>query len=201
MVKKSVKVSKGKSKKEERKRLIVVHGWEGSPEHGWFPWLKSEMEKRGWQVQIPAMPSAAAPKVYEWVPYLLEVAGRVDENTFMIGHSLGCVTILKFLESLPKGKMLGGAILVAGFDNSLTFKELENFFDTPIDWEKAKKKCKKFVSIHSENDPSVPVENSIKFEKGLGAKKIIVDGYKHFSGDDGFTSLPLILEELLEISQ
>jgi predicted alpha/beta hydrolase family esterase len=29
------------------KRVIIIHGWEASPESNWFPWLKNELEKKG----------------------------------------------------------------------------------------------------------------------------------------------------------
>jgi len=32
------------------KRVFLIHGWEGSPEEGWRPWLKKELEKRGFKV-------------------------------------------------------------------------------------------------------------------------------------------------------
>lgn len=188
------------TKEKTKKKLIIVHGWEGYPGEGWFPWLKTEMENQGWEVQAPAMPNAKEPKVYEWLPYLAQVAGEVDENTFMVGHSLGCITIVKFLESLREKDSIGGAILVAGFDNPLKYKELQTFFEAPINWEKAKTKCKKFVSIHSEDDDAVPVDNSVRLKNYLDAEAIVVNGFRHFSGSDGVTSLPIVLQKLLEIS-
>jgi len=193
----STNTKKGKP----QRRLIIVHGWEGSPDHGWYPWLKAEMEKRGWEVAAPALPNTNNPKVHEWLACLVQVAGKVDENTFMVGHSLGCITIVCFLENLPDTQSIGGAILVAGFDNPLGYKELENFYAAPINWEKAKRRCKKFVSIHSTDDPSVPVDNGVRLKEKLDAKKIVVGGFKHFSADDGITTLPLALQELLEISE
>src|SRR4030067_1715780 len=116
-------------KKEFKKRLIIVHGWEGDPEEGWFPWLKTEMEKRGWEGSVPAMPNSAEPKQARWLPYLQTVVGKVDKNTFMVGHSLGCITILRFLEQLPKKESIGGAILVAGVDNPLKDKEIKKLLE------------------------------------------------------------------------
>lgn len=189
------------NKKEKTKnKLIIVHGWEGSPEHGWFPWLKDEVEKVGWEVHIPALPNAKGPKVHEWLRALIQVSGEVDENTYMVGHSLGCVTILRFLETSQDDNSIGGAVFVAGFDNPLNIKELENFFQGPINWEKAKRVCKKFVIINSEDDPYVPADNGIRLKNNLNAKKILLNGFRHFSGDDGTTSLSLVLQELLEIS-
>ena len=190
-----------KKKKDSKKRLVIVHGWEGSPEEGWFPWLKAEMEKRGWEVSVPALPNSAEPEQARWLPYLQMIVGKVDKNTFMVGHSLGCITILRFLERLPKEEFIGGAILVAGFDNPLKYKEVKNFFQEVISWDRIKKDCKKFVTIHSEDDPEVPLENGLRFERNLRAKRIVVNGLKHFSGGDGVTSVPIILQELLEISK
>ena len=190
-----------KKKKESKKRLVIVHSWEGSLEEGWYPWLKAEMEKRGWEVLVPTMPNSAEPEQSRWVPYLQIITGKVDRSTFMVGHSLGCVTILRFLESLPKMEFIGGAILVAGFDNPSKYKELKNFFQEPVAWTEIKNKCSKFTTIHSQDDPYVPVENSARFKENLDAKTIALNGYRHFSGEDGVTAVPEILKELLEISK
>ena len=190
-----------KKEQESRKKLIIVHGWEGYPEEGWFPWLKAGLENRGWSVQVPAMPNTNQPEQARWVPYLATIAGEVDKSTFLVGHSLGCITILRFLERLPMKSSIGGVVLVAGFDNPLKYKELKNFFHEPILWNEIKKKCEKFVAIQSEDDPHVPIENSINFKKKLNSKAIVVNGFRHFSGSDHVTSLPLVLKELLEISK
>ena len=185
---------------EAKKRLIIVHGWEDSPTGGWFPWLAAEMEKHGWDVQIPAMPNTNNPELFEWLPFLKQTAGKVDEKTFMVGHSLGCITILRFLESLAAVESIGGAVLVAGFDNPLKYKELKNFFQEPINWKEIKAKCKKFVAIHSMDDPFVPTENGLRFKEQLGAETIMLDGFRHFSGDDGVYELPIVAQELLRMS-
>ena len=189
------------AKKEAKKRLIIVHGWEGSPQEGWYPWIAAEMVRKGWSVQVPAMPNAAQPEQSRWVPHLVDIGGKVDRNTFFVGHSLGCITILRFLERLKSQEKIGGVILVAGFDKPLKYKELKNFFQESIAWNRIKKNCKKFVTIHSEDDPYVPVENGLRLEKNLDTKRIVVNGLKHFSGDDGVARLPLVLQELLEISK
>ena len=45
------------------KRVFVIHGWGGYPEEGWKPWLKKELEKRGFTVFVPAMPDTEHPKM------------------------------------------------------------------------------------------------------------------------------------------
>src|SRR3989338_6493172 len=90
------------------KRAFIIHGWDGYPDEGWFPWLKAELEKNGFQVHVPAMPESAEPKIETWVSHLSKAVGDVDENTYFVGHSIGCQTILRFLESLPADKKVGG---------------------------------------------------------------------------------------------
>jgi len=137
------------------KRVFLIHGWEGYPEEGWRPWLKNELEKRGFTVIVPAMPDTKHPKMNAWLKHLRKVVGTPDKDCYFVGHSLGCITILRYLETLKANQKIGGAVLVAGFTSSLGYQELESFFKKPINWKKIKSHCKEFVAIHSDNDPYV----------------------------------------------
>ena len=97
----------------DNKRAIIAHGWDGYPEEGWFPWLKSELEARGFEVLVPQLPEANSPSIYNWVPALAEAVGTPDENTYFVGHSMGCQTIARYLETLPEGAKVGGAVFGA----------------------------------------------------------------------------------------
>ncbi len=79
------------------KRVIIIHGWEGKPESNWFPWLRNELEKRGVKVEVPEMPDTDHPKESEWVPHLANIIDTPDEHTVLVGHSLGGITILRYL--------------------------------------------------------------------------------------------------------
>lgn len=96
-------------------RAIIVHGWTGSSTSDFFPWVKEELEKKGYEVIVPNMPDTDNPKIEKWVPYLAQVINEVQESDILIGHSMGCQTILRFLESLPRGKKIEKVVLVAGF--------------------------------------------------------------------------------------
>ena len=186
------------------KRAIFIHGWEGYPEEGWRPWLKKELEKRGFEVINPAMPDTIKPLEDKWVSHLAKIIGVPGRQTYLVGHSLGGITILRYLEALKEAQKIGGAILVASFGGDLEYEgykgELKSFFQTSVNWEKVKKHCSKFVAIHSTDDPWVSSKNLKLFEEKLGAKTIMMDKMKHFSGDDGIAKLPIVLKELLEIS-
>lgn len=184
-----------------KNRAFLVHGWEGYPEEGWRPWLKGELEKRGFNVHIPAMPDTKSPQMDNWVSHLKKTVGNPDKDCYLVGHSLGCITILRYLETLKPGQKVGGVILVAGFTSDLGYYDLKSFFTKPIDWKKLKKHCGKFVAIHSDNDPYVSLHYADFFKKELKAKIVIENDMKHFSGDDGIRKLPVVLDSILELSQ
>ncbi len=187
-----------------KKRIFLIHGWDGHPEEGWRPWLKKELENRDWEVIVPSMPDTATPTLEKWLPYLSEKVENPDENCYFVGHSLGCITILKYLETLRKNQKVGGSIFVAGFSYDLEYdsykKELASFFKKSLDWKKIKKHCNKFVAIHSSDDPWVNIEHLSTFSDKLGAEVVRMDGMKHFSGDDGINKLPIVLNKLLIMS-
>jgi len=183
------------------KKAFLIHGWEGYPEEGWRPWLKSELEKKGFSVFVPAMPDTKYPKMDAWLKHLTKIVGTPDKDCYFVGHSLGCITILRYLETLKEGQKVGGVVLVAGFTSNLGYEELESFFTKPIDWEKIKSHCEKFVAIHSDNDPYVSLHYRDFFKSKLNAEIIVEHNMGHFSGDDGITELPVALNAVLRISK
>ena len=165
---------------------------------GFRPWLKRELEAKGFEVRVPAMPTPDAPRLEEWVATIgREAAG---ENCILVGHSLGCTAILRYLEQVKK--KVAGAVLVAGFAERLGdgFEATENFVDAPLDFAKVRKNCGRMVAIFSDNDPYVPLRHGKSFELNLGAEVVVQHSMGHFSGDEGVTQLPIALEKLLEMA-
>jgi len=181
------------------KKVIVVHGYGGYPEKNWFPWLKEELEKLGAEVVVPAMPNTDEPKLGEWLPHLKEVVGEPSEDVFLVGHSLGCITVLRYLESLGEGQKVGGVILVAGFAEPIHFTELNPFFEEPIDEERIKKAANFILAINSDNDEHVPLWQGEHIRDRFGAKLVIMKGAGHINEKTGFTTLPVVFEELEKI--
>jgi uncharacterized protein len=189
------------------KRVILVHGWEGSPKSDWFPWMKQALLKKGVDVVVPEMPDSVAPKINAWVFKLAEVVGKVDENTYFVGHSIGCQTILRYFETLDSSVKAGGVLLVAPW---VTLIEDDSWYgpdekriakpwiETPINWQKVKQ-YSKFTLLYSTNDPCVPLSDSKIFKPKLGAKLITVDGLYHFDGDQGITELPVAFDEIMKL--
>ncbi|MBI2062231.1 MAG: serine hydrolase family protein [Candidatus Yanofskybacteria bacterium] len=190
------------------KRVFIIHGWDGYPEENWFPWLKRELEAKGFEVFVPQLPDAENPKIEKWVPAVANVIGSVNEDTYFVGHSIGCQTIARFLENQSEDVQAGGAIFVAGFFKRLTNMEDEevketadSWFNSPIDFSKVKKRLIKSVAIFSDDDEYVPLDNVDYFRDKLGSKIIIEHNKGHFNTKAGVTELPVVLEELLKMSE
>jgi predicted alpha/beta hydrolase family esterase len=187
------------------KRVIIVHCWSGYPEYCWYPKTKKELEEKGFAVTVPLMPETDEPKLSLWLPKLQEVIGTPTEDTYLVGHSAGCVTIMRYLETLSDTQYVGGVVFVAGFTDNLGIEELTNFFTSPINFEKIKKKAKAFVAIASDDDPYVSLEYVDILAEKLGAKSIIKHNMQHFSGpadnEASCTSLPDVAAEIVEMSK
>jgi len=174
-------------KKYKMKKVYLVHGWGGNnSSEGWFGWLKGEMKKRKVELIGFDMPDTDKPEIEKWVGFL-EKNVKIDdinEETYFIGHSIGCQTILRFLEK--QDKKIAGCVFVAGWFNLKDLEENEIEIAKPwltrkIDFNKARKNCKKFLAIFSDDDPYVPVSDAEIFKKNLGARIIIKHNKEHFN--------------------
>jgi len=191
------------------KRIFIIHGWGGHPEEGWFPWLKRELEAKGFEVHIPQLPEAAKPRIYNWVPAIASAVGIADEQTYFVGHSMGCQAIARYCESLPEGVEVGGAVFAGGFFKRLT--GLENnaevqetdrhWLDTKLDFTKVKNHLPKSIAIFSDDDPYVPLDNQDDFRDKLGSEIIIEHGKKHFSGGEGTVHLQSALGAVMRLAR
>ncbi|HEV7449009.1 MAG TPA: alpha/beta fold hydrolase [Candidatus Paceibacterota bacterium] len=191
------------------KRVFIVHGWDGAPTDSWFPWLKQELEAKGFEVHVPQLPEPGSPRIYNWVPALAQVVGVADEQTYFVGHSMGCQTTARYLETLPEGQKVGGAVFVAGFfkhlvnlDDDENSKETDkHWLTTPPDLAKVKLHLPKSVAIFSDNDPWVPLDNQDDYRDKLGSEIIIEHEKEHYGNGSGIKEVPVVLEKVLEMAQ
>lgn len=178
------------------KRAFIIHGYDATPNDNWFPWLKRELEATGFRVIVPQMPEADKPTLQKWLSYLQTLVRECDENTYFIGHSLGTITILKFLESLPEDQKAVGAVLVGGFSEPIGSEKLNTFTEKPLDYEKVKSVCKNIIAIHSTDDPAVPYKFAEIIRDKLEAELITLEGAGHINHRSGYFELPKALEAI-----
>lgn len=127
------------------KKVFIIHGFAGSPNGGWRPWLMGELEKRDVYACAFPMPTPENPICNEWVE---EISRHVERNSedeiYLVGHSLGVPAILRYLEN-PQTKSICGAVLVSGPSEKNNNRKIDSFLDKNFDFEKIKVNCKKFA--------------------------------------------------------
>jgi hypothetical protein len=187
-------------KNDGKIRVFLVHGWDGSPNGNWFPWLQKNLNYNHFSVVAVSMPNPGEPKCEQWVEALTEAVSEADDKTILIGHSLGCITILRYLEKPETNKILA-AILVAGFSEPIGYEEIDHFFTPPLDYAQVKKKSSAFIAIQSDDDPYVPFARGITMNEKLDATIIPMHNGGHIGLDDGFAELPELLELINDITQ
>lgn len=186
----------------KKKKIIFVHGYGlGAPlaPDDWPSWLAQEVKKYGFDFQLLLMPDPVYPEVNEWLTFLEKQKIKVDNDTYFVGHSLGCITIARFLEKLPLKNIAGGCIFISGFCSLPQLPLLAVFCDLPLDYAKVKKQAKEFVMIISDDDHIIPPASSKELGDKLGARIIMEHGQGHFT--TGIKKIPSLLNIILEMTQ
>ena len=164
-----------------------------------MPDFKHKATDAGYTVIAPAMPNADAPTIASWVATLADIVSTPDGNTHLVGHSIGCQTILRYLGGLPEFSRVGHVVLVAPWFNLTNLEAGEEpiareWLETPIDTDAVRRFTEDITAIFSDDDSVVPLSDAELFRERLDARVIIEHEKGHFSQDSGVTELPSALE-------
>jgi len=174
------------------KRVIIIHGWADVPNRGWQGWLGRELSKQGVEVIAPAMPRPKLPVLADWHATIADVVGELDEETVLIGHSLGTFSLLRFLENYQGKGKAGQLILVAGFlENG--GRSLKPYFAPVPDLTRVSERVENIYHIFSDKDHLVTPDKSQKLAHLLKGKTYQLPGYGHFMTNK-IVEFPLVLD-------
>lgn len=175
--------------------FFIIHGIYGHPHENWFPWLKKELETQGYEVIVPKFPTPLDQSLESWLRVFSQYENKINEETILIGHSLGAAFILDYLEQT--NKKIKVAFLVAGYHKLVNneFDELnKTFVGRKFDWNKIKQNCEKFFIVASDNDPYIPLEINKELAKILNEDLQIIHNGGHLNKKAGFDKFPKLLE-------
>jgi uncharacterized protein len=180
------------------KNVILSQGYPVKPMTPWFPQLKSELAKLGINAVAPQM--SEIPSLESWQNTLKPLADVSPKNTILVGHSIGSVNILRYLETSTATEKFPLLVLVAPPAFSLGYEALSSFFATPFNFEKIKSRVKKVVVIITLQDSVLgdPMKHADVYLKNLDAKVIILHKGGHFAPFEanGGVSLIEAVEEI-----
>jgi predicted alpha/beta hydrolase family esterase len=181
-------------------KVLIVHGLGADPEMHWFQWLKDELEKEGWEVEVPEFPTPEGQSLDNWLKVIDgEVKMKIDSETVLVGHSVGATFCLDLLDI--RDIDVAGLYLVSCFTGNLglgdDFDPLnETFAERDFDWDKIASGAEEIRLFHGKDDPYVPLENALNISENLETHIHIFPKGKHLNQDSGFTEFPLLLDRL-----
>lgn len=181
------------------KNALILHGTQGNSSSNWFPWLKDELSKKGYQVWLPDLPGAEEPILDNYTRFIFSNKDwQFNQDSIIIGHSSGAIAILAILNELPENIVVDKCILVSYFEkDSIGGRWKPNIFlfDYKFNFEKIKKHARRFIIIHSDNDPYSTSQAAENLSKTLGGEFILRKGEGHFNLEAGpqYKQFPFLL--------
>lgn len=163
------------------KNVIILHAMGNSPQDFWYPWLKTQLGQKAYEVWVPQLPNSDNPRIDTWVPYIFE-HGKFTEETILIGHSAGAATCLAVLEEL--NLKISQAILVSSF---CFYPGGDPIVKPSYNWERINANVGEMIFINSDNDPyghdDVDGRMMLEFLNKDGGIQVVLKGQGHMGSE------------------
>lgn len=164
-------------------RVLLMPRWSGTVDDDWYPWLRRELA-----VPITAgalLPTPGAPVIADCVAELARLGGAGSlEETVLVGHSVGCQAVLRFVAGLPEEARVGAIVCVAGwFSVDEPWPTIRPWIDTPMDHARIRRATDHIAVLLSDDDPFTAdhTANAAAWGERLGATVTMVPGARHFN--------------------
>lgn len=177
-------------------RVVLVHGYKATPQTQFFLWLWRELETRGFDVIAPELPHPEAPDRDEWTKALLEAAAPLDNQTIIVGHSLGGAAALRLLEA-AEARTTPHAVVLIGTPWMVKDERFRGFFMSELDFEVLMWRASKFAIIHAKDDAVIPIEHARRYSSALHARLVETETGGHFQGEE----YPVILDVITQLAE
>ena len=169
------------------KRILILHGLNGSDFPHWQAQLASDLIKENYIVSFPAFPTRDNPKLDEWKSFLKQELNHFKPD-IVVCHSLA--NILWFHTCDELDIKLDKLMLVAPVRNEV-LEEAKTFFPYPI----AKDlKANEIIMAASTNDPYMSIEEAIELQSKLNIGMKIMEDAGHINAASGFGKLDCALD-------
>lgn len=167
-------------------KAFIFHGSLGSPNENWLPWIKTQLEGKGYKVIVPQFPTPEGQTLENWFA-VLDQQQPIEEDSILIGHSAGATFVLRALEELDHPVKLACVVgTILGPMNNEFDAMVQSFIEKSFDWERIKSNAQKMIVFHSEDDPYVPFAYGQQVELHLSAEAHFSESAGHFNADAGF---------------
>ncbi len=185
-------------------KFVILHGFRGDSTTIYIPWLSSELKALGHEVLALDMPSFADPDEVESVKFVLNRV-NFDQNTVLVGHSLGGVIALKVLEKLNtriKGLIATGGFISPDFlDRDFNPRAFENKFSWNFDFEKIKSNLGFAKVLQSTSETVISLAQAEQLSQSLDAELVLVEARGHFASEKEESVLQEVVRSTTKINE
>lgn len=184
-------------------KIFLFHCWGGDSRSCWSGSTADYFSNKGVEVIAPNFPDTAEPQLEAWLQTIRKTIDKFEakDKWILVGHSLGCPTILRLLESFKDGEEAKAVILVAGFAKDLGISQIKNFVETDFNWIKIKSKAERIIVINSDNDPFIDLDEGKRMAQLLRGEFIVEHKAGHINEGSGFSKYPglvQLIEKIIE---
>ncbi|MCK8605780.1 alpha/beta hydrolase [Leuconostoc citreum] len=170
-------------------KIFLIDGYGGSPKENWLDWVGRNLENK-FQINKIFIDKPDVAEVQKFDNALVSQITEV-ESSYFISHSLGCVTLLRYLiniKQVPKG-----IILVSPFDQHVPGFDIFDEFFVHASLEILNLESSKSIIISSMNDTIIPFKYSQEVAEKLRIPFTLLPTGAHFRASDGMFKFPEIL--------
>jgi predicted alpha/beta hydrolase family esterase len=159
-------------------RIIYIHGnYATHWSFAWATWLKTELEKLGFDTFFETFPDSVMARSEYWLPFMQDHI-KIGENDVVIGWSSGGTALMRYAET----HKVRGALLIAPSCTNLgdEMEKQSGYYDTPWQWHHIKENVGDIAFFYSESDPFIPQSDFEETMKYLQPQVINVPNGGHF---------------------
>lgn len=170
-----------------KQQILVIHGGNTFKTHEeYLDYLThkkkvslDKLRRNGWKdrlqgtlgdnydVLLPHMPNSENARYGEWKIWLEKIAPLLDEEVILVGHSLGGITLVKYLSENDFPKKIKAVFLIApAYDSIAGDFDMADFMIS-ADLKKIFEQVGKVFIYHSKDDEVVPFSNFERYETEL----------------------------------
>lgn len=179
-------------------RVILVHGFNASPQSNFHPWLAEQLREHGFEIVTPTLPLSTTDELN--LPIIIEEMrrqiGYVKSDDIFLGHSLGAFIILQYLEAVEMTETPRAVVMVAA-PWKVSRPEIRRLFLVDLDADVLMWKAREFVVVHSKDDALVPFAHGQTLAESLKARLVATEKDDHFLGE----RYPILLQTIEQITK
>lgn len=170
------------------KNFFVIHALGNCGQDYWYEYIKTEVEKRGFECFVPTLPPIEKMSYQSWAESFSPYKKYINEDSVFIGHSTGSIFSVHYL--------MENNLKIAKFIGVVSFNQCNTNSPHP-DWEEINKSffvehlaefkafAKERICFYSPTD-IYDFRLLDDFATKIEAKKVIIEKAGHFTAATGY---------------